>query len=322
MRLYRAALRAYPSEYRRARGEEILGTLAEAYGDRRPSLAELAALVRAGVGERDRADLAAPGASWRRALAALAVPLACVNAAIALVGLRLAWPEGPGLWWPAFALVACTLAVATAARLRVAAPLLGFASLALIARDAVTMAGDGGTVPHVRLLEHVPPSGSVPFPPLPATVPSNPTELVPFAIVLAIACLCVRPAALGAFDRAVRAALSIGTVAALAGLALVFPDYRFSWLLVPALAVGAGALVTGVVYRRALIVGIALLVAIAPSVFWYLSRGYPIEHWDDYGLTQTSATRDIVPGLIGLAAMAIAAATAIVLARGTPGRAG
>ena len=299
MRAYRAALRAYPAAYRAERGEEILGTLAEARPDARPSPGEVASLLVAGLRERERADSRVPGAWWRGGLAALALPLACVNAAVALTGLGIAVERGTGRWWPAFALVACALAVAAAARVRVALPVLALANLAFVLGDAALMAGSGGTVPHVRLLERAP-AGDV----LPATVPSNPTELVPLAVVLALAAGCVRPAGGG---RLLRATFALAAAGALAGLALALPDHRFAWLLPLASAAALGALVLGALYRRALVAGAAVVVAIAPSVFWYLTRGFPFEHAEYYGLATGPLQRDVVPGLLGVGALVLAA---------------
>ena len=100
-RSYRLALRVYPTPYRAEREDEILTTLAEGQGDRSlPRAGELMALVRAGLGERNRTDLAEGGRWWWRGLGSLAVPLACVHAAVALAGLWVAWspPGGSGRW--------------------------------------------------------------------------------------------------------------------------------------------------------------------------------------------------------------------------------
>jgi hypothetical protein len=68
-RLYRVALRVYPACYRAARADEILATLAEGQGERvLPRAGELAALVRAGLAERNRADLAEGGRWFWRGL--------------------------------------------------------------------------------------------------------------------------------------------------------------------------------------------------------------------------------------------------------------
>ena len=320
--IYRLALRSYPARYRAARGGEILDTLIEAHGSRAlPNVGEVTALVRSGLGERNGADLAR-GRPWWRALGALAIPLASVNGAVALAGLAVAWslPNGPGRWWPAFAVLALALAVATAAHLARTAALLGLASLAVIALDAATMAKDAAATPHLRVLEHYPsaPAG-VAHPPFSASVPSNPTELVPFAVVLALACLGVflskDAAPLRARARLVRAGLVLGTAAALAGFALADPEDRFAFLVVPALAIALAGLVAGLVYARAAVIAVALLVATAPSVFWHLSAGARIERWQSGAVSGTSSTRDIVPGLVAVAVMTAAATLAAALAR-------
>jgi hypothetical protein len=330
-RFYRVALRVYPARYRAAREDEILATLAEGQGDRvLPRAGELVALVRSGLGERNRVDLAQGARWWWRGLGSLAVPLTCVNAAVALAGLWVAWslPNGLGHWWPTFAALAVALAVAAAARLSGVATVLGLANLALVGLDAATMARNGAQdTPHLRILEHYPSSGtrvplsyqvlsSGPAHPDPsASVPSNPTELVPFAVVLGLACLGAmlsRKAGPGARARAVRASLTFAVAAGLAGIALADPDGRFAFLLVPALALAALGLVSGLFYARAAVVAVAILVASAPSVFWYLSASLRIEQLGD-GFT--SATRDVVPGLIAVGCMIVAAGLAGVFAR-------
>jgi hypothetical protein len=328
-RFYRAALRAYPARYRAAREDEILATLAEGQGDRLlPRAGELVALVRAGLAERNRVDLARGGRwSWR-ALGSLAVPLTCVNAAVALAGLWVAWslPNGPGRWWPVFAAVAVALTVAAAARLTGLATVLGLANLALVGFDAATMTLNLPQAgPHLRLLEHYPTSGvaglststMVPGPSASASVPSNPSELVPFAIVLALACLGAtlsRKAGLRARARFLRAGVTLAVATGLAGIALAHPGGRFAFLLVPALAIAALGLIAGLFYARAAVVAVAILVASAPSVFWYLSSSLRIEQ---LGGGLTSATRDVMPGLIAVGCMVVAAGLAAAFARRT-----
>ena len=330
-RAYRVALRSYPASYRAAREDEILSTLTEGQGKRvLPRAGELLALARAGLGERNRVDLAQGGRWAWRGLGSLAVPLACVNAAVALAGLWVAWslPNGPGRWWPAFAALAVSLAIAAAARLARVATVLGLANLALVGFDAATMALNGWqTAPHLRLLEHYPSSGAhVPmssarlgsgaaFPEPSASVPSNPTELVPFAVVLALACLATmlsRRAGLAATAQFGRAGLTLAVAAGLAGIALANPEGRFAFLLVPALGIAAAGLVVALIYARAAVVTGAILVASAPSVFWYLSASLRIE---EVGGGLTSATRDVVPGLVAVGFMVGAAGLAGVFAR-------
>lgn len=330
-RVYRIALRSYPACYRAAREDEILSTLAEGQGERvLPRAGELLALVRGGLGERNRVDLARGGRWGWRAVGSLAVPLTGVNAAVALAGLWVAWslPNGPGRWWPAFAALAVTLTIAAAARLTRVATVLGLANLALVGFDAATMTLNGWqAAPHLRLLEHYPSSGpqvrmstqrlgSGPdFPEPSASVPSNPSELVPFAVVLALACLGAmlsRKAGLELRARLARASLTVVVAAGLAGIALADPEGRFAVLLVPALAIAAAGLVASLFYARAAVVTVAILVASAPSVFWYLSSSFRIE---ELGRGLTSATRNVVPGLIAIGFMVAAAGIAGVFAR-------
>jgi hypothetical protein len=329
-RSYRLALRVYPAPYRAEREDEILTTLAEGQGDRSlPRAGELVALVRAGLAERNRIDLAEGGRWWWRGLGSLAVPLACVNAAVALAGLWVAWspPGGSGRWWPVFAALAVALAISAAARLTRTATVLSFACFAMVALDALDMAQNAGGTPHLRVLEHYPSVGervgmsaarlgeSPAFPDPSASVPSNPVELLPFAIVLALACLgaMLTPrGGLGARARLVRTGLAVAIAIGFAGIALVDPDGRFAFLLVPALAVALLGLVAGLFYARAAVVATAILLASAPSMFWYLSSSLRIE---ELGGGLTSATRDVVPGLIAVGCMLAAAGLAPAFAR-------
>jgi hypothetical protein len=84
-RRYRRLLRAYPAGYREAHGEEILGTLLEASGDRPwPSAREAAGLVGGGLTARVRARAAAPIAWWADGLHLGVCALTALNAAIAM----------------------------------------------------------------------------------------------------------------------------------------------------------------------------------------------------------------------------------------------
>lgn len=325
-RVYRIALRAYPPRYRTAREEEILATLLDAQGERvLPRAFELLALLRAGLGERNRIDLARGGWAWK-GLGSLAVPLACVNAAVALAGLWVAssLPDGPGRWWPLFA----ALAIAAAIRFTRVATTLALANLAVIGFDALTMTRNGSQpAPHLRLLEHYPDSGvavamstarlgSGPaFTEPSASIPSNPSEVVPFAVVLALACLgsmLSGTAGLRVHVRLARAGATLAVAAGFAAIASANPAARFAFLLVPALAVAGIGLVASFFYARATAVTIGVVLASAPSVFWYFSSSLRIER---VGGGLWSASRDVVPGLIAVGLMVVAAAIAGVFAR-------
>jgi hypothetical protein len=104
-RAYRLALRAYPADYRRERGSEILATLSELQGARTaPDARELSGLVAAGMGERgrrvtggDRAGMWAEGCALGALLLLL---LAATASAYALTWdiwygrLGMSWPIG------------------------------------------------------------------------------------------------------------------------------------------------------------------------------------------------------------------------------------
>lgn len=59
---------------------------------------------------------------------------------------------------------------------------------------------------------------------------------------------------------------------------------------------------------------LAILVASAPSVFWYLSSSLRIEQ---LGGGLTSTTRDVMPGLIAVGCMVVAAGLAVGFVRRT-----
>ena len=70
----------------------------------------------------------------------------------------------------------------------------------------------------------------------------------------------------------------------------------------------------GFFHARAAVVAVAILVTTAPAVFWHLSAGLRIEQ---LGGGLTSATRDVVPGLIAVGCMVVAASLAAAFARRT-----
>jgi len=81
---------------------------------------------------------------------------------------------------------------------------------------------------------------------------------------------------------------------------------------VPALAIAVVSLIAGLFYARAAVVAVAVLIASGPSAFWYLSSSLRIEQ---LGGGLTSATRDVVPGLIAVGCMVVAAGLAGAFAR-------
>ncbi len=147
-----------------------------------------------------------------------------------------------------------------------------------------------------------------------ASVPSNPSELVPFAVVLALACLGAmlsRKAGLELRARLARAGLTLAVAAGLAGIALADPEGRFAFLLIPALAIAAAGLVAARFYARAAVVTVAILVASAPSVFWYLSASFRIEELERSHVRHAHRR----PGLIAVGFMVAAAGIAGGFAR-------
>ena len=107
-RVYRVALRAYPTDYRRARGGEILATLDEmGAGSSRPSPRQLAALAAGGVRERGvRTTGGTRFGIWAEGcrLAALALLLLAAAGGLFVISLdtwysrlHIVWPGGEGI---------------------------------------------------------------------------------------------------------------------------------------------------------------------------------------------------------------------------------
>lgn len=133
-RVYRLALLAYPAEYRRARGDEILATLEDMQaGERRPSARQAASLLAAGVGERGRAVTGADRSGvWAEgcALAALLLLLLAATAATYVIGWDV-WYARLHMRWPVAAYQPSALETAALVRAIVAATLPGAAALAV-----------------------------------------------------------------------------------------------------------------------------------------------------------------------------------------------
>jgi hypothetical protein len=163
-RVYRAALAAYPAEYRAGRGDEVLGTLLEANeGHRLPDLREVGAIV---VDGYLRGVRTAPSGVVRASAPWAAYALAALTAAVAMVGLlregRLAGSLPPGLapdlhafgiatdlWFAAFAGTAVATLLALAASVRRTAIMLAIAGVAVQAWEvafppAAQLPGAGG----------------------------------------------------------------------------------------------------------------------------------------------------------------------------------
>lgn len=162
---YRLALRAYPPDYRRDRGPEILSTLADMQADARlPGLRQTGALIRAGLCERGRAVTGGDRAGmWMEgcALAALVLLLLSATGAAFQLGWDI-WYARLGMGWPlanfapvplagaglARALTAALLPWAAALAIcrgrRVAALAMALAATALYAGGVVGFAGAAG----------------------------------------------------------------------------------------------------------------------------------------------------------------------------------
>jgi hypothetical protein len=143
--VYRAALLAYPAEYRRERSDEILATLEDMQaGDRLPSARQVAALLVAGTRERGRAVTGAGRAGvWAEgcALAALVLLLLAATGAAFVLGWDV-WYARLGMHGPIQDFHPAPLAGLGLARVITAAALPWAAALAICrGRRLVAIAG-------------------------------------------------------------------------------------------------------------------------------------------------------------------------------------
>ncbi|MGW0433865.1 hypothetical protein ACWDV4_15165 [Micromonospora sp. NPDC003197] len=95
-RRYRRLLWAYPADYRTHRGPEIVGTYLDLAGSdrRRPSLSDVADLLRGGLRQRLRAADSLGLIDGVRLAAALALPVAVALATAWLMTVETAWLSG------------------------------------------------------------------------------------------------------------------------------------------------------------------------------------------------------------------------------------
>jgi hypothetical protein len=133
-RAYRLALRAYPPDYRRERGPEILDTLGEMQAGRSaPDARQLGALVAAGMAERGRRITGgARGGMWAEgcALGALLLLLLAATASAYELGWDI-WYARLGMRWPIGDYTPSPLAAAGLARVLTATLLPWAAALAI-----------------------------------------------------------------------------------------------------------------------------------------------------------------------------------------------
>jgi len=228
-RIYRAALSAYPREYRAARGDEVLGTLLEAsHGRRLPDVRETASVLVDGYRRRVlRSAAGAHGALGAGALWA-AHALAMLTAAVAVVGIlredHLAGSLPPGLaphtsvlglavgpWFAAFAATAAATLVALAACARRTALALSMAGALVQAWEIAFGPGAGFPGAHGHFAVYAWTNAS--------TLPREPWHwLVPSLLLpICIALAGPRPRP----GRWMRAARVIAALAPAAGLAAV-----------------------------------------------------------------------------------------------------
>jgi hypothetical protein len=168
-RVYRAALSAYPAEYRAERGDEVLGTLLEATEGRRgPDVREVGGLLADGYRRRVLASVTPAHGALRAGAAWAALALATLTAAVAGVGIvredHLAASLPPALaphlhvlglalspWFAAFAITAVGALAALAASARRTALGLSVAGALLQVWEAAFGPGAGFAGAHGHL---------------------------------------------------------------------------------------------------------------------------------------------------------------------------
>ena len=143
--VYRLALRAYPREYRRERGPEILATLADMQGGRAaPDPRQVAGLLAAGVRRRGAEATGATRAGvWMEGCRLAALALLLLSAAASLRPIALdTWYSRLGFVWPSMPFTAAPpMAAGGLARWLVAALLPLVAAAAICRRrDAIAVA--------------------------------------------------------------------------------------------------------------------------------------------------------------------------------------
>jgi hypothetical protein len=142
-RAYRLALRAYPPAYRRERGDEILGTLAEMQsGSTRPSPRQVAALAVCGVRERGLLATGGPRAGvWTEGcrLAALVLLIAAATASVFPIAID-TWFSRLGFVWPSTPFTAAPPMGADPLIHSIVAVLLPLAGAAALCRGRSTIA--------------------------------------------------------------------------------------------------------------------------------------------------------------------------------------
>lgn len=319
--IYRAALAAYPRDYRAARGDEVLGTMLDATEGRRlPDVREVGSVIADGYRRRVLASITPPHGALRAAAAWAAFALAVLTAAVAVVGMmredHLANSLPPALaphqhllglavtpWFAAFAAAAVGTLIALAVSARRAALACSLAGALVQAWEAAfgPAAGFPGTHGHFAVYAWTNVS----------TLPREPWHwLVPGLLLPACVLLAGRRPAPGARVRAVRA---VSALALAAGLA-VATDHLYGGvaglgiLLIPLLAT---AVALSPIDPRPALACVPLLATALPLAWTYT-------HADP--TTPAAGDLTVLAGIVlGIAAFAAAgAASARGLRGGTP----
>jgi len=315
-RMYRAAVVAYPADYREARGDEVLGTVLDATDGRRlPDVRELAAVVGDGWRRRVASTVtpihgaARAGALWS------AYALAVLTAAVALVGgmredhLATSLPFGasgfgPRMhlvgvvtdpWFATFIVTALATLVALAASARRTALVLSLAGLGVqlweLARTpAVPLPGAGG---HFAVYAWTDIS----------TLPRKPWHwLVPAVLLPACIALSPRSTPPRVWARMLRVALAVGVAL---GLALAMNQLFgvAAGLIYAVIPLVIAALILAPIDPRPALACLALLATAAPLTWTYV-------HADP--TTPASSGNVVLVGIPLVAALLAAAASVSV----------
>ncbi len=263
---YRIGVRAYPPDYRAARGDEIISTLMESHADRHLSVArEFVALVVDGFRRRAGLRPVSGVAAWRSGALLAAGILAFLTTAVALLGViqehrNLTIGGSITPWFAAFAVTAIGTLVALVFGLRRVATVFAAAGLATQVFEFVRAPEAGyGTGSHY-LVYSWSNASSLPREPLHWLVPS---------LMLLVLIVLGRPARRRAI---VAAPLAAGLLVAAGGVAF---ETSHAWGgfvgLLPVL--GAFALLSLVIVSvdpRPAIASIPLMLAVLPMTWTYV----------------------------------------------------
>ena len=276
----RLALLAYPAHMRAAHGAELVGTALDAIDARASSrLREAFGLVAGGLQARGGTEAAAsPRDVWLGGLRLAALPLAVVNAAIALSGLVATvmseggWFFQPSLaWWIAATVAAALLLVGVCVRRPFLARSGAVVAVTLVLIDLVypPATTEQDVVSQFDALTY--------FGANHANVPRG-HQWLGATLVLAVAAVCVGR---GPGRSAIRTAAAAASAIALAYVAAHVWG-AFAFLLWPTIAVAVTILLLATLQPRLPVAGLLWLASAAPIIAGYVDDASVPHHYGNW----------------------------------------